>query len=135
MLNLHAAVRPAINAVNPDQTIQWRRSTGYTIGAGLKQEPTYAADEPVQGNVQSLTWTDLQHRDMQNIQGVARAVYLFGNVQGVVRPDSKGADLLVFPQNRGGTPQLWLVAAVLETATPDAMGWCKVGVVLQDGVP
>ncbi len=130
-MNLHAAVRGPINAVNPDQSITWRQSTGYTTGAAGARVGTYTDFTGVGAQVQALTGKELQHRDMLNITGVTRGVYLFGNVQSVVRPDAKGGDLLVFPQNRGGTPQTWLVVAVLETWNPDATGWCKVGVVLQ----
>lgn len=131
MLNLHAAVRGAVQSVNPDQDIAWQQSAGYVIQPGGKQVPSYAASVDVRGNVQPLSRKDLEHPDMQNVQGVTRAVYLFGNVQGVVRPDAKGGDLLIFPQNRGGDPQTWKVCAVLETWNPDTVGWCKVGVVLQ----
>lgn len=130
-INLHAAVRGPIQTVNPDQVIAWQRSTGFTDTPSGKQVPGYAASVDVNGNVQPLSRKDLEHRDMQNIQGVTRAVYLFGNVQGVVRPDAKGGDLLTFPQVRGGPPNLWKVCAVLETWGPDVTGWCKVGAVLQ----
>lgn len=131
MINLHAAVRGAIQSVNPDTDIVFRASTGFTVADDGVQTPTYAANVDVRGQVQPLGRKDLEHRDMANVQGVTRAVYLFGNAQGVVRVDAKGGDLLLFPQNRGGANQTWLVCAVLETWNPDAAGWCKVGVVLQ----
>jgi hypothetical protein len=134
-MNLHAIVRGAINTVNPDQTVVLRASTGYTTNAAGKRTPTYAADATVAAQVQALSGRDLQHPDFLNVQGIKRAVYLYGDVQGVVRPNAKGGDLLVFPQDLGGTAQLWLVVAVLETWNPDATGWCKVGVVLQDDAP
>ncbi len=129
-MNLHGIVRGAINAVNPDQVVTWRRSNGYDTNAAGKRTPTYA-DTTVGAQVQASSASDLQHVDFLNVQGVKRSVYLFGNVQGTVRPDVKGGDLLVFPQNIGGTPATWLVVAVIETWNPDAAGWCKVGVVLQ----
>ena len=132
MLNLHAAVRGAITSVNPDRLITWLQSTGFTSAPGGVQVPTYTTHVDVPAQIQALTWKDLQHKDMQNQQGVARGVYLFGNVQGVVRPDAKGGDLLQFAQDIGGTVRTWLVVAVLEPWTPDAAGWCKVGVILQD---
>ena len=54
-------------------------------------------------------------------QGTIRAAYLYGNLAGVVRPDSKGGDLVEF------NSQSWLVVKVLET-WPD---WCKVAIVYQ----
>jgi hypothetical protein len=130
-MNLHGIVRGAIGTVNPDQAVTYRASTGYSTGADGTRTPTYAADVTVSAQVQALSGQDLKHTDFLNIQGVKRAVYLFGNTQGVVRPDVKGGDLLVFPQALGGTPQTWLVVVVLETWNPDRLGWCKVGVVLQ----
>lgn len=130
-LNLHAIVRPVINAVNPDMLGQWHESTGYTISAAHKQAPAYTIHEDVPMNVQGMRARDLRHKDMLNVQGVVRKVYMFGNKQGVVRVDAKGGDLLVFPQERDGPTYTWKVVAVFETWTPTAPGWCCVGVVLQ----
>lgn len=133
-MNLHGIVRPIINAVNPDILGTWRESDGtYTTSAGGVRVPNYTDHINVPMQVQAMSGRDLQHPHMLNVQGVVRSVYLFSNVQGTVRPDAKGGDLLVFPQNRGGPMRTWLVAAVLETWTPDALGWCKVGVALQVG--
>jgi hypothetical protein len=134
-LNLHGLVRGAIAAVNPDITGQWLVSTGYTQDAAYAQIPTYADPVDVALQVQPMSAGDLQHPNMLNVQGVKRAVYMYGNAQGVVRIDAKGGDLLKFPQVQGGQAYIWLVAGVLETWTPDGLGWCKVGVVLQDETP
>lgn len=131
-LNLHSTVRGAINSVNPDQLGTWRQNVGSTTASTGKRMPVYNDYANVPMQVQALSGRDLQHKDLQNIQGILRAVYMFGNAQGVVRPNAKGGDLLLFPQNLGGPVQTWLVAAVLETWTPDAVGWCKVAVVLQN---
>jgi hypothetical protein len=130
-LNLHGIVRGPINAVNPDVSGTWRSSSGSTTAADGSRTPTFTDFVGTLFQVQPLTWRDLQHRDMQNIQGIARSVYMFGNSVGVSRPDVKGGDLLVFPQVRGGAPQTWLVVAVLESWAPDVAGWCKLGVILQ----
>lgn len=129
-LNLHAIVRGPINAVNPDTAATWRVSAGSTTDAAGHRAPLFT-DSAVSVQLQALTARDLQHPDFQNVQGVKRAVYMFGNAQGVVRPDAKGGDLLLFPQVQGGAVQTWLVVAVLETWSPDAAGWCKLGVTLQ----
>lgn len=134
-LNLHATVRAAIGSVNSDIAGEYLKSTGSTTAADGKRAPTYART-PVGLQVQALSGKDLRHLTFQNIQGVERAVYMFGNTQGVSRPDVKGGDLLIFPQTVGGTPQLWLVVAVLETWAPgDPQGWCKLGVTLQNDPP
>lgn len=120
-MNLHGIVSPIIAAVNPMMPGKVRYSDGYEMGPGRKQVPKYLATVDVSLQVQPLSTGDLKHLEAQNIQGVQRAVYMFGDTQGVVRPLAKGGDLLDF----GG--QTWLVTAVLET-WPD---WCKVGVTLQ----
>jgi hypothetical protein len=130
-VNLHNIVRGAISAVNPDILGTWRESTGYTTSAAGRPTPTYTDHTAVRMQVQALTGKDLMHEAFMSMQGVKRSVYAQGNIQGVVRPDGTGGDILQFPQNRGGTVRNWLVVCVLETWTPDAGGWCKVGVVLQ----
>lgn len=129
-MNLHSEVRGAISAINPDIAATYRASTGYTTGADYARTPLYV-DSAVTVQLQSLSWGDLQHRDMQNVQGVQRAVYMWGDAQGVVRPDVKGGDLLILPQRLNAPAQTWLVVAVLETWTPDALGFCKLGIALQ----
>ncbi|MCG2596563.1 hypothetical protein [Achromobacter insuavis] len=125
-MNLHGIAGPIIAAVNPMTLATIKYSDGYEIGPGRKQVPKYRVVPDVQAQVQPLSAGDLKHLEAQNIQGVQRSVYLYGDIQGVVRPAEKGGDLLVF----GG--QVWLVTVVFET-WPD---WCKVGVTLQmDAAP
>lgn len=126
-MNLHGLVRGVVQRVNPDVAAVFQQSNGYTQNAAFKQLPAYLPDVPVTAQVQALTGRDLKHQALQNVQGVLRGVYCYGNIQGIVRPDNKGGDLLLFPQVPGGTIQTWLVKVVLET-WPD---WCKVAVCLQ----
>lgn len=133
-MNLHGTVRGAIQTVNPDIPGVFRSNQGYTTSAAGARTPMLT-DTDVFLQVQALTAKELQHPDMLNVQGVKRAVYMFGNPQGVVRPDVKGGDTLLFPQVKGGDWYTWLVVAVLETWTPDTRGWGKVGVVLQMNPP
>jgi hypothetical protein len=126
-VNLHGIVRGAIQTVNPDVMVPYYKSSGYTVGGSFKQAPTYAPVVNVPCQIQALTGKDLRHTELQNIQGVLRAVYMYGNTQGLVRIEAKGGDLLRFAQVPGGTIYTWLVVAVLET-WPD---WSKVAVSLQ----
>lgn len=126
-MNLHGIVRGAITTVNPDTVVPYYKSTGFTQDATFAQVPAYAAAVNVPIQVQAATARDLKHERWLNIEGIKRAVYMYGNTQGIVRADEKGGDLLWFPQVPGGSSQLWKVVVVLET-WPD---WCKVGVVLQ----
>ncbi len=125
-MNLHGIVRGVISAVNPDQTIALLRSTGYTTDAASKQIPTFATlTGPAQ--VQASSGKDIERMNNLNIQGIFRTVYLYGNWVGIVRADSKGGDILKFPQVPGAVVQDWKIVNVKET-WPD---WCSVIVCLQ----
>jgi|SRR3974390_41224 len=124
-MNLHAVAGPVVAAVNPTVPLSVLVSTGYTQDSAGKQVPQYAPETvSVPGQLQSLTFNDLQHLDGLNIQGIKRAIYLYGRIDGLVRVDSKGGDLIMTPD--GNT---WKVVLVLEY-WPD---WCKVAVTLQNG--
>jgi hypothetical protein len=129
-MNLHAIVRGAITAINPDVLCTVRRSTGVsaTSASGV-QTPGYAdiPDVPVQ--VQALSYSDLMKLDALNIQGVRRAIYLNGAVMGLVRVAQRGGDLIVFPSGTLPEGDVWLAALNLEQ-WPD---WCKVAITLQNG--
>ena len=122
-MDLHGIVAGAIGTVNPFVSVTVKLSTGYTEDSEGKQIPTYNTIT-VDAQVQALTYTDIVQLDGLNIMGVRRAIYLRGDVEGIVRVDSKGGDLIVMPD--GST---WLVAMVLEH-WPD---WVKCACTLQDG--
>lgn len=77
----------------------------------------------VLGQVQALQYRDIQMLEGLNIQGVERAIYVSGRVDGVIRPDNKGGDLIIMPD---GT--VWLVSLVLEYWPT----WCKFAVTRQN---
>lgn len=122
-MNLHAIAAGVIGAVNPHTPGLVHISLGSTVGPDFRQIPAYAAPQIALMQIQSLSTKDLQQLDSLNISGSTRAIYLSGNLNGLVRPMGKGGDLVSF----GG--QVWLVTAVLE-GWPD---WCKVSVTLQNG--
>lgn len=126
-MNLRAIANAAIQSVNPDIGIGYSASTGYTTNAAGTQLPTYASAVSVRAQVQAVRGKDLEHVANLNLQNLYRNVRMFGNTQGIVRPDAKGGDLLTFAQVPAGTIQTWLVVAVLET-WPE---WCSVIVCLQ----
>lgn len=121
-MNLHAAVRGAISAVNPDAVGVIRRNAGtYTTADDGTQVPAYLPDAPgVVMQVQPLSGRDLRFLDALNITTVDVAVYVNGEVTGVDRLTGKGGDLI---QVNGAW---WLVTAVLEAWNPSA-GWTKAG--------
>lgn len=127
MINVRGIANAAIQPVNPNITAKLYSSTGSTESASYKQLPTYAAEVDVQVQVQAVRAKDLEHIANLNLQALYRNARMWGNTQGVVRPDAKGGDLLRFPQVPGGADQTWLVVAVLETWP----AWCSLIVQLQ----
>jgi hypothetical protein len=110
--------------------------TGLPGGIGtysLNQAQTVASEAmttsmTLQGQIQPITWRDLQQMDGINLGGVRWKIYLYGEVDAVVRPEKKGGDLITIfaPNQHAG---VWLVAQVLEAWN----GWVCAAIVLQDG--
>lgn len=134
-MNLHAIAGPIVAAVNPMIPGELSRSTGYVTAATGKREPSYAAAETIDMQVQGLTGQELRLVESLNIQGVKRAIHLPGDVQGVDRAKGTGGDLIRFgsgsrvPAGLRGT--VWLVTLVMETW--DTGNWCRVAAVKQNG--
>lgn len=122
-MDLRGIANGVASTVNPNQTVTVLRSTGYTIGAGRRQVPSYADPVTGPGQIQALDANDLKQLDGLNIQGTIRAIYLRGALAGVIRPDGTGGDIV---QIAG---QDWLVVKVLE-GWPT---WTKAAIVLQGG--
>ena len=120
-MNLRAIANNTSVIVNPNVTVTVLVSTGYTIGSGLKQVPSYATPISGPAQIQALDSVELRHLDKLNIQGVRRAAYLRENLAGIIRPDSKGGDIIQI------SGRDWLVVKVLETWP----NWTKVAIVLQ----
>lgn len=120
-MDLRGIANGVTSTVNPNQTVTVLRSTGYTIGAGRRQVPGYAAPITGPGQIQALDANDIKQLDGLNVQGTIRAIYLRGVLAGVIRPDGTGGDIV---QIDG---QEWLVVKVLE-GWPT---WTKAAVVLQ----
>jgi len=123
-MNLHAVVANQISAVNPLIQLSIKVSTGYTQLANGQQVPTYAAPVRILGQVQSLSAGEIRHMDAMNIQGIRRAIYISGQIDGLVRPNKQGGDLITTPNG-----QIWLVH-VIDEYWED---WCKALVTLQNG--
>ena len=120
-MDIHGIADSAANAINENIIVTVSRSTGYTMGAGLKQVPTYAAPVTGPAQIQALDYSELRQIEGLNIQGAIRGIYLRGALAGVLRPSGVGGDLVAF----GG--QTWLVVKVLETWPT----WTKAVIVLQ----
>jgi hypothetical protein len=123
-MNLHSIVSGAISAVNPPVPLIFQTSTGSAPSADGTLVPQYSRPVTVLGQIQALEDSELRQMDSLNIQGQRRKIYINGQVDGVVRVNQQGGDILTAPD---GT--VWLVVLVLEY-WPD---WCSLAVVLQDG--
>lgn len=113
--------------MNPRIPVCVRVSTGNVTNADGTVTPTYADPVTVLAQVQPLTFRDIQQLDGLTLQGTRKAIYLNGQIDGLVRVSNQGGDLINFPD---GT--VWLVAIVLEGFSLTA-GWTKCAIVLQDG--
>lgn len=123
-MNLNHIVSGAISAINPPtQGTVMVSSGGYTTSPDGTRVSNYAGPQTAMMQVQALTVKDIYQVDALNIAGSTHTVYVNGRLDGLIRTDNKGGDLLTF---NGRT---WLVKGVLE----DWPDWCKVAVTLQNG--
>lgn len=120
-MDLRGIANGVSSTVNPNKTVTVLRSTGYTIGAGRKQVPSYAAPITGPAQIQALDGKDLKQLDGLNIQGTIRAIYMRGALAGVIRADQVGGDIV---QIDG---QNWLIVKVLESWP----NWTKAAIALQ----
>lgn len=125
-MNLRTFANLAIQVINPNEAVTVLRSAGYTNGPGARQVPMY--HDPIVGmaQVQALDGDDLKQIEGLNIQGTIKAIYMYGALAGVVRPDQTGGDII---KRKNGT-ETWLVVKILE-AWPN---WVKAVIVLQNDV-
>ena len=134
-MNLHSIVRAAVNGVNPDIAAVLLASTSNSINNAGVQTPSYAAPVTVQVQVQPVSSQDLQHLDYLNLQGEFRALYLYGDSEGIVRVSQKGGDIFQFSPFIGQPVARWLVVKADETWNVDGGGFSRVIVQLQTDAP
>ncbi len=133
-MNLHGLARGAIQAVNPFLRGTVKISAGYSTDDAGNRTPLYdpiVSSIPMQ--IQPLSFRDLTLIEGLNLQGTRRRIYLGGKLDGLVRADGKGGDIVAFPPGPPGVDKfpfgtIWLVAMVLEQ-WPD---WCAVAATLQN---
>ena len=128
-MNLSYIATTAIQSINPNIPVIVRMPHGYAIDpATLRQVPSFHNTAGT-GQVQALDNDDLRQIDGLNIQGTIRALYLYGSVAALIRPDALPNAMIRFTSNEGGVTRQrdWGVFKVLEQWE----GWCKVAVVYQ----
>lgn len=122
-MDLQGLANPVANSVNPNVLVSVQASTGYTnTGAGYRQVPAYADAVAGFAQVQELTNSELRQVEGMNLQGALKTIYFRGGLFGVIRPDSKGGDLVTIGD------QVWLVVKTLELWPT----WSKALIVLQE---
>jgi hypothetical protein len=126
MFDVRMIANQVSQVTNPNISVTWLKSTGYTTSASGARTPT-TTSQVISAQVQGLGSEDLKHTDGLNIQGVMRSVHIFGNVQGVVRIDQQGGDILQFQELPGGAIRNWKAIQVMETWPT----WSRVLVALQ----
>lgn len=119
-MNLNRIANSVIVAVSPNVLLSIQVSTGNTVQADGTPVPTYAAPAAAYGQVQPLSFRDMQQMDAMTLQGTRKAIYINGFVDGLVRPTNKGGDLITVLG--GPDAGLYLVAQIEETWVN---GWCK----------
>ena len=128
-MDLRSISNQVSDTVNLNIPVTLQSSTGFTIGAGLRQVPTYTSTAGF-AQVQALDNSDLKQLDGLNIQGSIRAIYFKGILAGVVRANTQGGDLVVIGASAAVPPALvgtWLIVKVLESWP----NWAKAAIVLQ----
>jgi hypothetical protein len=120
-MDLRTIANQLSNCINSNISVTLMASTGFTIGAGQRQQPTYA--DPVTGfaQVQALDNSELKQLDGISQQTTIRGIYLRGALHGIIRPEQLGGDLVMI------NGQSWLVVKILETWAT----WSKAAIVLQ----
>lgn len=130
-INLHAIVRGAINAVNPDEIVTLYRAAGQVNVDGLVT-PKYEAGEIVAAQWQPNDEKALEHAEKLNAIKDSEQIFLYSDtvnpVAGLRRlPITRSGDMI----ERGA--QWYLVTCILEDWS--RVGWINVEVTLQTKPP
>lgn len=112
-MNLRNIANLAIQSINPDKTIIWKRSTGNTVDEHFNQVPSYE-EYQVQANIQAVTGETLRQVNNLNISGVLRSVYLSQNIAGISFRFMRGGDILTFSEFEGEDTTDWKVVHDVE---------------------
>lgn len=130
-MNMHGVVSGAIQATNPFVLADIQLSLGYATALDGVRAAIYKPtipDVPVQ--VQALQYRDLVQIEGLNLQGIRRKIYINRKIDGLVRVDNQGGDLITIKQGQLNG-YIFLVAMVLEY-WPE---WTSVAATLQNEGP
>lgn len=127
-MNLNAIANGVIRAVSPNILLQIQVNTGNTTSPDGTRVPTYAPHVCAYGQVQPLSYREIQQADSLNLGGTRKTIYINSFVDGLLRPENKGGDLIQVME--GPDAGLYLVANIDEAWVN---GWCKAICTVQNG--
>lgn len=119
---LRGIANRAAQGIRRDESVNIKRSTGSSMGPGLKLAAQYAPLVPVVAQIQALSGAELRLVEGLNIQGTFASIYVDGVLKAVERPSGVGGDLII---RADSTP--WLVVAITENWG----NWTKAVICLQ----
>lgn len=125
-MNLHGIAVGVIQAVNPQVSSVIKVSTGDTRLPTGKLMPSYRTVVGVPVQVQPMTKDDLHQVEGLNLNGTKKSIYINGRVDGIVRVERKGGDLIT-PL---GTLFSGYIAAGVLTVTSAMLGQITEGMAL-----
>ena len=120
-MNLHNVVRGAVTSINQDVTATLKINKGYTTAADGTRTPSFETYNNIEIQVQNLNNDALQHSSNLNSQTLQGTVFIPRTINGIVRRDAKGGDILIF------NSKTWIVTHVQESWE----GWSKAIVTMQ----
>ena len=134
-INLRRIANSAIQIINTDIWVEWRKSLGAIPREDGLPIPQYAEPKQIRANVQALAGSDIMHESDLNQTSTMRKVYLWSNFDAgekltVGTPNQVGGDLLIFPQVPKGLNCVWLITQINEQWKK----WAWVDVVLQKDI-
>ena len=123
-MNLNAIAGPYTRAISPAVLATIQVSTGYVTNPDYSRTPTFVAKTGVTMDVQALSAGMIEHMDALNIQGILRAFWFNGYLEGIDRPAGKGGDLITVPATTLAPAGTYLVVQMIESW--DVSGWVHV---------
>ena len=134
-INLRRIANSAIQIINTDIWVEWRKSLGAIPREDGLPIPQYAEPKQIRANVQALAGSDIMHESDLNQTSTMRKVYLWSNFDAgekltVGTPNQVGGELLIVPQVPKGLNCGWLITQINEQWKK----WACVNVVLQNDI-
>jgi len=110
-VNLRGIANSVSSTVNRNILVSLQVSDGWVMGAGQRQVPQYKRAISGPAQIQALDGNDLKQIEQLNLQGALRALYMYGNLAGVIRPDQRGGDLVTIKSGRTTSIQIPVTAS------------------------